>query len=399
MTTEVQSTELVVAGKTLTPALVFNADGGVDAALDAIKKEVRATKADVSTSAGRQVIRSVAYKIARSKTLLDSMGKDLVAGLKAQSGAIDAERRRIRDELDKLADEFRRPLTDFENAEKARVASHEAALSELQALASIDRVPKTADGLAAHIALARAYGDNRDWQEFIGRFAEIREHVIAALEALHARLVEEEAAEAERERFRQEETARRQRERDAQVRAAAAEQAKREAEAKAAAEARAAEERALREREAIEARARQEREAAEARANAEREARERAERETAAAEARARQAEQQRVAAEQRTKQEAEAAARRAEDERRAAAEREERARQKAVADERRRAEAERQREAEEAQRREADRRHRGKVNGAARDALVKEGLSEPAATAAITAIARGAIPNVRIAY
>ena len=48
---------------------------------------------------------------------------------------------------------------------------------------------------------------------------------------------------------------------------------------------------------------------------------------------------------------------------------------------------------------REANRRHRGQIHTEARDALVKEGLSEPAATTAITAIAKGAVPHARITY
>lgn len=394
-----QSTELVVAGKALTPASVFQTDNGVDAVLDAIKKEVAATKADVSTPAGRQVIRSMAYKIARSKTALDEMGKGLGEDMRAKVNAINTDRKRIRDELDALADEFRRPLTDFEGMERLRVEGHEAALLELQALAAVDRLPNTAEGLAAHISLARAFGDNRDWQEFVGRFTETRERVIADLEALHARLAEEEAAAAEREHQRQEDAARQLREHDARVRAAAAEQAKREAETKAAAEAKAAEERARREREAIEAKARQEREAAEAAALAEREAREHAERERAEAEDRARRAEEERIAIERRAKEEAEAAARRAEQERIAAAERAERERQQAIEDERRRAAAEREHAEQEAAAREANRRHRGRINGAARDALVAGGLSEGAATTAVTLIASRKIPNITISY
>ena len=48
---------------------------------------------------------------------------------------------------------------------------------------------------------------------------------------------------------------------------------------------------------------------------------------------------------------------------------------------------------------READRKHRGTVNGAARDALMAEGIAEDVATAVIVAIARGAVPAVRISY
>ena len=73
----------------------------------------------------------MAYKVARSKTALDEQGKELVGAIKKQSGEIDAERKRVRDELDALKDEVRKPLTDWENAEKERVAAQEAALAEI----------------------------------------------------------------------------------------------------------------------------------------------------------------------------------------------------------------------------------------------------------------------------
>lgn len=56
-------------------------------------------------------------------------------------------------------------------------------------------------------------------------------------------------------------------------------------------------------------------------------------------------------------------------------------------------------RERAEAEKREANKRHRGKINKAAADALVAGGLSEQAAKAAVTLIAKGEVPAVSIAY
>lgn len=390
-------TALAVIGA-LTPKVIFGSEGGVDAILEKIRAEVRGTKADISTKAGRDQIRSVAYKIARSKTLLDNMGKDLVADLKAQTGAVDAERRRIRDELDALQEEFRKPLSDFEDTEKRRIEAHEAALREIADHGSLT-LPLDTTAIADRLSRVQALHHNRDWQEFAARAAETRAVAIEGLTQMHEEAFERERADAEAESRRQEEVARRQQERDERLKAEAADRARKEAEEKAAAEAAAAAERARRERDAVEAAARQQQEAAEAAAQAERAAREKAEREKAAAEARARQAEENRIAAERRAREEAETAARRADQERVAAAEKAERDRLAAVEAERRRAEAERKRAEDEAAAREANRRHRGKINGEARDALIAGGLSEGAAVAAITLIAERKIPHVAISY
>ena len=97
----------------LAPATLFGS-GQVETILSAIEKDVRAEAYDIATPDGRERIKSVAYKIARSKTTLDDLGKEHVAEIKKQSAAIDAERRAIRDRLDALKEEF---LQRFSRAE------------------------------------------------------------------------------------------------------------------------------------------------------------------------------------------------------------------------------------------------------------------------------------------
>src|SRR3546814_249076 len=104
--------------------------GGLDSLLGRIRAEVSNVIADVSTDAGRKFVASQAYKVARSKTAIDDAGKELVAGWKKQSAVVDAERKRARDTLDALRDEVRKPLTEWEESEKAKEA---ALLAEVQA--------------------------------------------------------------------------------------------------------------------------------------------------------------------------------------------------------------------------------------------------------------------------
>ena len=74
------SSALTVTGA-LVPAVVF-APGGVDDILARVKAEAQAEARDldVSTQAGRAAIKSLAYKVSRSKSLLDKMGKDRYSG-------------------------------------------------------------------------------------------------------------------------------------------------------------------------------------------------------------------------------------------------------------------------------------------------------------------------------
>lgn len=343
-----KGTDLAVM-EVLTPAMVF-APGGVDDVISKIKAEVQTVVADISTDAGRKTIASTAYKIARSKTALDKMGKDLGENHHKAWKAITTERSRIATELDALKDEFRKPLTDWENAEKDRVAAHELALEGI-----CENPLWGPTETAADIRKRLQYLENypaRDWQEFSTRAtAALKDETDRARQFL-ASAEKREAEAAELARLRQEQIEREQRERDERIAREAAERARTEAERKA--------------RE----------EAARVAAIAENE-RLRVEREKAQAERLGREAVERAEQAAARAKADADAA----------------------IENERRRVAAEKAQAERDAANREANKKHRAKINNAARDALVMAGLTEEQATVAITAIAKGEVPSVKISY
>lgn len=118
-------TDLVVIEKSSAMA-VFTNNEQLDPIIEKIEKEARSLVPDVSTKKGRDAIASMAHKVARSKTYIDNAGKDLVAELKALPKQIDESRRIVRERLDALKDEVRRPLTEWE-AEQERIKAEEAA--------------------------------------------------------------------------------------------------------------------------------------------------------------------------------------------------------------------------------------------------------------------------------
>lgn len=353
---------------TLNAATVF-APGGVDAVLKKIRDEVSSFQGDISTSTGRDEIRSLAFKVARSKTALDELGKNLVADLKKQTGAIDAERRRIRDELDTLKDQVRQPLTDWENADKERIEAHEKAILDLEALLDFGGQEPSAAQLQERIEILAGRAP-RQWQEFVQRASEVSLRVGKRLEDLHAGAVRRETERAELERLRREQVERDRREREEKIAAEAAERARVEAEAKAESAARAA-------------------------ALADARERERLEKEAADAHARAEQAERDRIASEKKAHADTLAAAQKAE-----------RDRLQAIEDERRRVADAAAKEAAETARRESDKKHKANINNQVLDALVlasagngSKSLSKEQAVAIITAIAQGKIPHLKISY
>jgi hypothetical protein len=372
-------------------AAFFAEPDGIERIVTQIEVDARKIAAglDISTKQGRDEIASLARtKIARSKTALIAAGKKLTEDWRKQTTAVNNECKVIENRLDALRDEVRAPLTAWENAEKDRVAGHEAAIARLAV--HPDNQSLSSDELRAAIS-ARLEPEARNWQEFHQRALKAQEEAIVILRGyLNAAEVREEearelailrAAEAERKRLADEHAAR---ERDERIAAEAAARAKAAAEAEAERHRQEAAEAAQRERDKAAAEVL----AAERQA---REAREMAAQAQARAEASERQREADRVIAERAE------AARREEAQRRAEAEK-----AAAVEAERRRVAAEQAEAEAEAKRRAADKAHRQKINGEALADIAKAieaAGSGDAAKAIVIAIAKGEVRHVQMEY
>lgn len=234
----------------LDPVVVFTG-GGVDPLLDAITAEVRTFVPDTTTDKGRKEIASLAYKVSQAKVRLDTAGKSLVEGWKQQAAKVDQVRKKIRDDLDALRDEARKPLTEWEAAEEERLAaaklSAEILMAHSEALAMNDLFDREQEVKRKEAELARLAEEKRQQEESdrIERERAEREAQIAKEAAEKAAREEREKAEAERLRLEN------------------AEREAREAKERAEREAKEATERAERERIAAEERAKVEREMAE----------------------------------------------------------------------------------------------------------------------------------------
>jgi hypothetical protein len=317
-------------------ALEVFTGGRMQALLDDVKSRVDSIVADPTTTEGAATIRSIARRLGSTKSAIEQMRLDLVQDRKRELADIDKVGREARNFLDRLQADFRRPLTEIEEREKARKAAHEQALAEIEALPRWDGEKPSAE-IEALIARADALLNARDWQEYavkvmgakLKAVQELRTRLDAQskLEADRAEQARQAAAEAERQRL----------EREEQIRQEERTRAEREAE------------NLRREKEDAERRAREaEEEAARARAAA-------AEKEQRDAEdaVRRQQAEKERLA----------------------------------------RAEAERQERAA------ADAAHRAAIHARIRDALADGGLPVTHAAALVEDIADGRIPHLQIIY
>lgn len=365
------SNELSVL-QNINPVEVFKA-GGIDPILEAIRKEVADNVYDVSTNKGRNECRSAAAKVARSKTAIDKMGKELSDHYRAMIDPINIERRKAKEYLQNLQDEIRRPLTEWEDAEKERIASHESAIRDMEIMSqAADEFGemRRSDTLKANLQELESTPMGDCWEEFAGQAAKTKDKCISELKGHIASREKYEAEQAELERLRLEKIEQERKEREDRIRREAEDKARREAEEAARVE----RERVDRERLEAERKAKEEQE--------------RAERERL-------QAIRQKEEAEARAKAQKEAAER----EKKEAVERE-----RKLAEEREQAriryEQQQKEEAEEAERkRKANIEHRRQINKEILNCLVMSGLSEGDSKQVISLAAKGEAGRLTINY
>lgn len=350
--------------------------GGLQQFINLVKGEIEGEVPDLTTRKGRERIASLAAKVSKSKTAVEKPGRDYLRRLKEMPKVVEAELRDFVTKMDTLRDETRRPLTEWEAAEDARIDRHNDRLNWLKTLA--DNLGELSSlHIKGLIAEAEGMQLGAHWEEFEAEAANAKDKVLTTLRAALQKRERFEAEQAELARLRREAE-----ERAEQDRIRLAQEAAVEAERQRVAQAQQAEREAAarREQELIDQASAQEREAENQRLQLKLQA-EQAERARIQAEA-------DRVATEQRIEQERQAAARRQEE-----------AAEQARQDERRRADAAAAEILRQQEARERDKAHRASINRAALDAFVSGGMTEECAKQAITLIAQRKIPNIAISY
>ena len=115
-----------------TALMVFTTEGAIDPLLARVRAFTEGFVPDTSTKKGRAEIASRAFRVSQTKSHLETCGKALADQQKDVPRKIDATRRLIRETLDRLRDEIRKPLDEWETAEAARVAAHKASMASIR---------------------------------------------------------------------------------------------------------------------------------------------------------------------------------------------------------------------------------------------------------------------------
>lgn len=142
---------------------------------------------DASTEEGRAAIKALAFKVTKSKTALEGIGKGLAAEAKELPKKIDAGRGRFDEELVKLAKQIRAPVTEWETKDEDRKLKHLAKIEGLKGyVAGIETDQETIRGL---LAAAEAVVVGPENEEFEDGYRLAKENAVSGLAtALAARI-------------------------------------------------------------------------------------------------------------------------------------------------------------------------------------------------------------------
>lgn len=202
---------------------VFTQPDHIELILQQVEKEVNSFVPDVSTKKGRDAIASLGLKVAKTKTYLDGLGKDLVTEYKEVPKKIDASRKTVRDRLDALKEKVLLPRLEYE-AEQDRIAAEAAYAAmwqeahEMDASITAERLVKKESDHEMALLMNDAFDrDAKEKSEEVERLRKAHEEFIAQQAAEKAKLEAEEKAKRDIE-------AAEQRERDAKLAQERAEQ-------------------------------------------------------------------------------------------------------------------------------------------------------------------------------
>lgn len=106
------------------PVAVFTDEAKYSEFYQKLAAEVAKHAPDLTTEKGRRAIASLAFRVTKAKTSLDDAGKGLTEAWRSQIAVVNASKKKMVEELAELAKEVRRPLTEWEEAEAARVAAN-----------------------------------------------------------------------------------------------------------------------------------------------------------------------------------------------------------------------------------------------------------------------------------
>jgi hypothetical protein len=115
----------------------FTDEQAFDAMFNQIKALAHEVQPDLTTDKGRKAHKSFCFKIRKTKARIDDVRKDLTEDMRKKIASINARGSDMVERLDELHDEVRKPLTDWEEAEKLRVETIRKTIEDARSLGQV----------------------------------------------------------------------------------------------------------------------------------------------------------------------------------------------------------------------------------------------------------------------
>ena len=163
---------------------VFTTEGAIDPFLAKVRAFTEGFVPDTSTKKGRSEIASRAYRVSQTKSHLESCGKTLADAQKDIPKKIDATRKLLREELDRIRDSIRKPLDEWEAEEAARISAHKASMASIEGAPAL---PVSVVEIRASIAELEAFVIGPACEEFEAQYGRLKD---SALRTLRTKLEE-----------------------------------------------------------------------------------------------------------------------------------------------------------------------------------------------------------------
>jgi hypothetical protein len=198
------STDLVIVEAQQRAVAIFTDEKQYSEFYERVKKSVADFVPDVTTDKGRREIASVAFRVTKAKTTLDKAGFALTEEWRKKTAAVNASRKKMTTELDALAAEVRRPLTEWEEREAERQRKVEGELARFRNAGVVADDETAADVERRGRELHAEQLDPELYQDRLDEAAEAKAAAVQVLARAMHRLRQEEADRAELERLRRE---------------------------------------------------------------------------------------------------------------------------------------------------------------------------------------------------
>lgn len=201
------ATDIVPVANAAAAVVLFD-QAKFDAFYAKLKADVDAVPVVLTTKKGRDAIASVSAKVRSEKASIDKDRLRLTAEWRNMTAQVNGAWNGIKEQLDALAVEARKPLTEWEQAEKDRNERADAIINQLARDAMVSLDDSAADVRARGMAVYETVLDPALFGDKLDAAQKAKDHAVSQLKAALERLTREEAERAELEKLRQEAAAR-----------------------------------------------------------------------------------------------------------------------------------------------------------------------------------------------